>query len=140
VRYNRGMELPDIISEPGKDIITLREDFIDVVWDGAQNADKVRQSNVEALGAVEKLQGSGKPVLLSLHFQHHPAMPNLGAFREVLKMFRAANFKRVVISGDVSSRMMSLVSTIVSSFDKEVEITYIKDRSEALKWLLSAQS
>ena len=125
------------LSSPGVNSVVAHDDYIEVIWDGAQDATKVRQTNLESLKAAEFLKSKNKPILLSLSIRNHPTMPDVGAFHEILKVFRAITFDRVAISGSISPRIMTLVSTITGSFNKEMEISYFTDPNEALSWLKS---
>jgi len=130
--------VPDLpISAPGVNSVVIHDDYIEIIWDGAQNVDKVRQTNLEAAKGAEILKSKGKPVLGSLLIRNHPLTPNIAAFQEVLKMFRATSPNRVVICGTVSPMIMTLVATVTSSFNREIEIAYIADPDAALSWLRS---
>lgn len=117
--------------------VTYHPDYIEVVWHGAQNAEKVRATNNEVLVAAKKLQAEGKPFLASLTILNHPAMPNMSAFSEVLKIFQAIPFDRLAICGDLPSTMMPLITTVIGTFNRQMEIKYLKTPEEGLAWLKS---
>jgi hypothetical protein len=118
--------------------VILRDNFIDVIWDGPQDKAKVEKSNADTIAAAKKLQDQHKPLLLSIHIQNHPLRPDLGAYTEVLKIFRSGvTFERLVISGDLPKTIGTLVTTVIESFDGELEICFIPDTKEALAWLLN---
>jgi hypothetical protein len=125
--------------QPNQNSAAAHEDYIEVVWDGAQNAEKVRQTNIDTLALAEQFRANNKPVRVSIHIQNHPLMPNMGAFREVLNIFRAVSIDRLAISGTVSPGIMTLISTVISSFDKSLDIKYFSDPQEGLVWLRSDQ-
>jgi len=134
--YNIVMTEP---SSPSENTVIPHDDYIEIIWDGAQNADKVRRSNAQILAAAETLQANQKPLLLSLFIQNHPLAPNMAAFNEALKMFRAVSFERLAISGTLPPTIMTLVTTVIASFDKELEIAYFNTKPEALSWLVGAK-
>ena len=120
----------------GSNTVIAHDDYIQVVWDGPQNADKVRQSNVDTLAAVSQLKSKNRPILISFRIQNHPPNSDLGAFKEVLKIFDAAdNIDRIAISGKLPHMIMSLVSTVTNSFNKSLEIKYFDDQVQAMAWL-----
>lgn len=122
--------------QPDQNTVIPYSDYIEMIWDGAQNAEKVQKSNLEVLAAAEKIRATGKPVLISVFIQNHPNSANLGAFKEVLKLFNAVEANRVSISGAVPPMILSLITTVVASFNKQVEIKYFRDQNVALHWLL----
>jgi len=122
---------------PAKNIVTLQDDYINVVWDGGQNADKVHTTRLEVAEAAQQLSALHKPVLLRLVIEHHPLMPNMGVLQEVLKIFRTVDFDRMVVCGNLPKPMMTLVSSIIASFHIEFEIEFMADPDEALTWLKS---
>ncbi len=121
----------------GVNSVVMHDDYIQAIWDGAQDVTKVRQTNIETLKWAEVIRAQGKPILLSLEVINHPLMPNMAAFKEVMKVFRAISFDKVVICGTVSPMLMSLITTVMSSFKKEIQINYIADPEAALAWLRS---
>lgn len=124
-----------LASVPNQNTVTLRDDYIEVVWDGPQEAEKVRGSNADTQAAAAQLQAEHKPVRLLLYIQHHPLMANIGGFMEVLKVFRMVPFDRVVICGTLPGPVMQLTTVIISSFHAEFDIKYIADQEAALVWL-----
>ena len=122
---------------PGLNIDTIicRDDYIEVTWDGTQNREKVRRSNRDALAAAETLKAKGLPVRLFICVRHHPLLANPGAFDEVLKILRAVSFERMVLCGDLPPMVMSLVTSVIASFNKELDISFIEDPARALTWL-----
>jgi hypothetical protein len=117
------------------DTIICRDDYIEVTWDGAQNREKVRQSNLDTLAAAEILKAKGLSIRLFFCIRRHPLVANPAAFDEVLKIFRAVSFERLVLCGDPPPMVMSLATSVISSFNKELDITFIKDPARALAWL-----
>src|SRR5665213_189560 len=79
--------------------VIAHDNYIEVVWDGPQDVNTVSKTNAEAVKAAELLKSKGKPILLSLDVQNHPLTPNMGAFKEVIKIFRAVSFDRIAVSG-----------------------------------------
>ena len=119
--------------------VTYHPDYIEVVWRGAQNADKVRATNIEVLAAAKRLQAEHKPFLASLDIVNHPEMPNMSAFAEVLTIFRAIPFDRLAVSGDLPAAVMPLITTVIGAFNRQMEIKYLKKPDEALVWLMSSE-
>jgi len=125
-------------SPPDINSVTYHPDYIEVVWRGPQNAEKVRATNVEFLTAAKRLQADHKPVLAFLNIVNHPAMPNMSAFAEVITIFQAVPFDRLAVSGELSSVVAPLMMTVIDTFNREMEIKYLKNPDEALAWLLSS--
>lgn len=119
----------------GSDIVIAHDDYIEIIWDGPQNADTVRRSNVDTQTAAQVFQKDGKSILAMLHIQHQPQMPDIGAFEEVLKIFQAVEFNRLAIAGTIPPSLMALVTTIIGSFEREFDIKYFMQPQEALVWL-----
>ena len=117
--------------------VIAHDNYIEVVWDGPQDVNTVSKTNAEAVKAAELLKSKGKPILLSLDVQNHPLTPNMGAFKEVIKIFRVVSFDRIAVSGSIAPTIMTLVSTVTSSFNREFEISYFVNQKEAVSWLLS---
>jgi hypothetical protein len=111
----------DTVSDE-QDSVVIHEDYIEVIWIGPQDRDKVRQTNIDALKGANELTSRNKPILLLIEVRNHPLKPNIGAFKEVLKIFQAVNFDRMAICGTVPASLGTLISTIISSFNKEFEI------------------
>jgi hypothetical protein len=117
--------------------VTYRPDYIEVIWRGAQNAEKVRVTNIEFLTAAKRFQAEHKPVLAFLKILNHPAMPNMAAFAEVITIFQAVPFDRLAVSGDLPATVMPLITTVIETFNRQLEIKYLKNPDEALVWLRS---
>lgn len=124
----------------GQNTVIAHSDYVEVVWDGPQGVEKVQKTNAEALAAAEQLKAAGKTVRISLDIQNHPLAPNMGAFREVLKMFGAVEISRLSISGNVPSTILSLITTVIASFSKQLEVKYFPTQPEAVTWLMSDKS
>jgi|GEM_PF-2717460 hypothetical protein len=131
------MDQDPVQSVNNTNTVITHNDYIEVIWEGPQNSEKVHQSNVETLKAVEIIQSKHKPLLLLLRIYNHPLAPNMEAFQEVLKIFQAITFNKVAISGTVSPQMETLIASVVSSINEEVELAYIAEPEEALAWLRS---
>jgi hypothetical protein len=117
--------------------VVTYDDYIDVTWDGSQDVDKIRQSNLEIFKAAGILKSQNKPILLLLYIQNHPLKTDPNAFDEALKIFRIVTFDRMAIGGTVPPSVGMLISDSISSFNKELEMEYFGDRQEALTWLRS---
>lgn len=117
--------------------VTRHDDYIEVIWHGAQSSEKVSQSNAKAIEAAKELEAKNRPILLSLCILDHPLKPNMGAFKESLEILHQVSFSRVVICGNLPLPLLELVSTVISSFNRELEIAYFVDPKEALVWLRS---
>lgn len=134
------IEVNDIRTDvqPNQNTVILHSNYVEMIWDGAQNAEKVRKSNLEVIAAAEKIQATGMPILISVSIQNHPKLPDMGAFKEVLKLFDAIEASRLSISGAVPPMVLSLITTVIASFNKQLEIKYFRDQNAALDWLLQS--
>ena len=117
--------------------VTLQPDYIEVIWRGAQTADKVRLSNNQVLAAAEQLQTQHKPLAIYLQILNHPEMPNMEAFYEVLKVFQAVSFDRLAVSGKLPATMMPLIKTVIKSYNRQMELEFFDEPDKALAWLKS---
>jgi hypothetical protein len=117
--------------------VTLQPDYIEVVWRGAQTADKVRVSNNQVLAAAQQFQTQHKPLVLYLQILNHPEMPNMEAFYEVLKVFQAVTFDRLAVCGKLPATMMPLIKTVIKSYNRQMELELFEESDKALAWLKS---
>jgi len=131
--------MPNTSQAPNSDSnkVITHDNYVEVIWIGPQDSSSVSLSSQEALKAIEALKAAGKPVLLSLSLLDLPLRPDMGAFREVIKIFRSTTFDKIAISGTVSPMVMTLIATVTSSFNKELDIAYFVNKDEALAWLMS---
>jgi hypothetical protein len=125
------------MEQPNRDTdkVTVHEDYIEVVWNGPQTAEKVQRTNLDTLAAANSFIGRGQPVLILFSVHNHPAKPDMGAFKEVLKIFDTTQINRIATTGEIPQMIMSLVSTVSNTFTKSFEMKNFKDEDEALAWL-----
>jgi hypothetical protein len=137
MRYNL-CKMMSQTAEPsvGRNVVVAHDNYIEVIWDGAQSADMVRRSNVEIVKAAKVLQSAGKPMLVLLSIRNLPLKPDMGAFEEVVNIFRAVTFDRIAVVGTLPPLVRLLASTVESSLGGgEFEISYFADPGQALSWL-----
>ena len=119
--------------------VTPHPDYIEVVWRGAQSVDKIRASNSETLTAVNKLKANKKPLLVLLYIIDHPDFPNMEGLVEVISAIRATPLDRLAVCGDVPPTVMPLIATVIATFNRQMEVKYLKKYDDALTWLKSAE-
>lgn len=120
---------------PLKNEVLLHDDYIEVIWVGEQTLDKVKASSTLTQSYSKELESKGLPVLLMLKIIDHPMSANWKAYKEILKIFDAVSFSRVVITGNLPPILATLVTGVINSFNSDFEICHIEDEIEALAWL-----
>lgn len=120
---------------PEANSVILHTDYIEIIWRGEQSVDKMRTTNLEALAAAEKLRAYHKPILASLIIVNHPDMPNMTALAELLIVFQTMPFDRLAVSGDIPKTMMPLIKTVISTYNRQMEINYKEETADAVTWL-----
>lgn len=59
----------------------------------------------------------------------------MGAFKESLKIFEAANYNRFAISGELPHMLMPLITNVISTFEHAFEVKYFTSKDDAVAWL-----
>lgn len=123
----------------GTNTVTLHSDYIEAVWYGRQTPESIRGANEKILAASEQLVARHQPVLLSVDIRigEYHSLPHMAAYDEVVKLFRAVTFDRVVVSGKLPAVLRPLLMSIIGGFNRQMAIKYVVDPDEAKAWLKS---
>lgn len=127
------------MGEPKKGCtVELVSNYIDVCWDGRISREMAAQCNEEILAIAKKLDIEGKPIYVRFHAVDPPALPNIDAFSEAIKVLDSkVEFTRLVLWGKVPTPVRLLFATLLESFSHTHNIRYIEDEKEATSWLLN---
>lgn len=117
--------------------VVLQDGYIEVIISGHQDKEKIRQLNLDAEQVFDKFKSQNKSLLILVTLKNLDSTPNIGAFKESLKIFEVEQLERLAMTGDLPELMMSIIDNVINSLSRGLEIKYFKDRTEAIAWLKS---
>ncbi len=124
-----------------KYVVTLTDDYIDVIWHGHISKEMAAACVDEILVVIKKVQSTGKPLLLRAKIEDPPILPNTDALSVALNISQMdIPFQRIVICGKLASPARVLINTMLGSFQRTYTIRYIEGEDEALDWLLKGDA